>query len=276
MEYKGYKVFNIATKEAQDFYAGVENPFGNLLENEYVVIEDDNGKVVDCFRYRDEVLDRVFYPEIRSNSIGLIKPLDSAQHCAMDLLFQRDTPVKVITGVYGSGKDHLMWNTARTLVEDRGEFKKIVFVRPNVTLKNVPDIGFLPGDIDEKLGWILAPIYDKVGGQEGIQQLIELDMLEIVPLLFIRGRSFENCIIYVTEAQNIDSSIAKVLLSRVGAGSEIWLNGDYHDQTDRVVFDKDNGLKLMIERLSGHPLFGQVYLPNTHRSEIANLSNLLD
>ena len=276
MENKGYKVFDAAAKEVEAFYNGVENPFGELLENEYVIIEDADNKVIDCYRYRDEVLDRVFYPSIKNSFIGQIKPLDSQQYCAIDLLSQRDTPVKIITGVYGSGKDHLMWNAARELVEDRGEFKKIIFVRPNVTLKNVPDIGFLPGDVDEKLGWVLAPIYDKVGGQEGIQQMLERDMLEIVPLLFIRGRSFENSIIYVTEAQNIDSSIAKVLLSRICEGSEIWLNGDYHDQTDRAVFDKDNGLKLMVERLSGNPLFGQIYLPNTHRSEVANLSNLLD
>ena len=276
MDYRGYKVFNINTKEVKDFYEGNDDSFGALFENEYIIIEDDGKKIVDCYRYKNEVLDRIFYPEIKNSFMGIIKPLDNQQYCAMDLLNQRDTPVKIITGVYGSGKDHLMWNMARTLVEDEEKFKKIIFVRPNVTLKNVPDIGFLPGDVDEKLGWILAPIYDKVGGQEGIQQLIEKDMLEVVPLLFIRGRSFENCIIYVTEAQNIDSSIAKVLLSRVGEGSEIWLNGDYHDQTDRVVFDKDNGLKLMIEKLTGNALFGQIYLPNTHRSKVASLSNLLD
>ena len=276
MDYRGYKVFNVNTKEVKDFYEGNDDSFGALFENEYIIIEDDDKKIVDCYRYKNEVLDRIFYPEIKNSFMGIIKPLDNQQYCAMDLLNQRDTPVKIITGVYGSGKDHLMWNMARTLVEDEEKFKKIIFVRPNVTLKNVPDIGFLPGDVDEKLGWILAPIYDKVGGQEGIQQLIEKDMLEVVPLLFIRGRSFENCIIYVTEAQNIDSSIAKVLLSRVGEGSEIWLNGDYHDQTDRVVFDKDNGLKLMIEKLTGNALFGQIYLPNTHRSKVASLSNLLD
>ena len=65
--------------------------------------------------------------------------------------------------------------------------------------------------------------------EEGIKYLESMGQFEMVPLLFIRGRSFENSIIYVTEAQNIDSSIAKVLLSRVGENSEIWFNGDNHN-----------------------------------------------
>lgn len=171
-------------------------------------------------------------------------------------------------------KDFLMFNQALDLVK-KGKFDKIIFTRPNITLANVPQIGYLPAGIDEKLGWTMAPLYDKIGGEEGINQLIENRQFEMVPLLFIRGRSFENSIVYVTEAQNIDTEIAKVIISRIGANSELWLNGDNH-QTDNRVFDKDNGLTKMVDKLAGHKLFGYVYLPETHRSEIADLSNLLD
>lgn len=102
------------------------------------------------------------------------------------------------------------------------------------------------------------------------------DLLEMIPLPFIRGYStLKNSILYVTEAQNIDTEIAKILISRVGEKSELWLNGDNH-QTDNRVFDRDNGLTKMITRLSGNPLFSYVYLPITHRSDVANLANLLD
>ena len=116
-----------------------------------------------------------------------------------------------------------------TLLIEKGKFQKIIFIRPNVTLANVPQIGYLPNGVEEKLGWTMAPLYDKIGGEEGIKYLESMGQFEMVPLLFIRGRSFENSIIYVTEAQNIDSSIAKVLLSRVGENSEIWFNGDNHN-----------------------------------------------
>lgn len=167
-----------------------------------------------------------------------------------------------------------MFNKAISLVEGN-EFDRIVFIRPNVTLANVPQIGFLPNGVEEKLAWTLAPLYDKAGGEDGVQQLVARNMLEMVPLLFIRGRSFEKSIVYVTEAQNIDSEIAKVLISRIGEGSELWINGDSH-QTDSRIFDKDNGVTKMVDRLKGNNLFSYVYLPTTHRGEVANLANLLD
>lgn len=270
MEYQGYKIKPLN----EDIYKK-EYDVNDLKENEYLIVEDEEGNAVDYFRKENGVLVPVRYPVIESRYIGKIKPLDAQQYCAMDLLQNRNIPVKLIRGVYGSGKDYLMFAQALSLV-DKNEFQKIIFVRPNVTLANVPQIGYLPNGVNEKLGWTLAPLYDKIGGEDGIQRLIQEDKFEMVPLLFIRGRSFENCIVYVTEAQNMDSSIAKVLLSRIGERSELWLNGDDHNQTDSAVFDKDNGFRLMVDRLQGNSLFGYVYLPVTHRSAVANLSNLLD
>lgn len=192
----------------------------------------------------------------------------------MDLLKSRDTKVKLIKGVYGSGKDYLMLSEALSLI-DKGEFQKIIFIRPNVTVANVPDIGFLKGSEADKLAWTLAPLYDKVGGEEGVYELINRDQLESVPLLFLRGRSFENSIVYVCEGQNITTEIAKLIISRLGEGSELWINSDTH-QVDRKIYAEDNGIEKMIERLKGHRLFGMVYLPKTERSELAELATLLD
>lgn len=168
-----------------------------------------------------------------------------------------------------------MTNQAIGLV-DNGEFEKIVFIRPNVTVANVPEIGYLKGTLEDKLDWTLGPLYDKVGGREGIDQLKYQSKLEVAPLLFIRGRSFENSIIYVTEGQNMTTEIVKLLLGRVGENSELWINGDSHAQVDNKVYKKDNGIDAMLEKLSGNPLFGYVYLPKTERSAVANLANLLD
>lgn len=275
-EYTGYRMIYIADDELSKFYSEQVLPESfELKENEYLILTDKEGKAIDYYCNSNGVLRRVSYPAIESTFSGSIKPLDPYQYCAIDLLQQSSVPVKLIRGVYGSGKDYLMFNQALSLVE-KGKFDKLVFIRPNVTLANVPQIGHLPNGIEEKLGWTMAPLYDKIGGEEGIKQLEQQGIFEMVPLLFIRGRSFENSLVYVTEAQNIDSRIAKVLLSRIGKGSELWLNGDNHNQTDSQIFEKDNGFQLMIERLSGNHLFGYVYLPITHRSEIANLSNLLD
>lgn len=275
-EYTGYREILVEDEFLSKFYSGEVTPETFCLKNnEYLILINDKNEAIDYYCNSNGVLRRVSYPVIESVCSGEIKPLDPYQHCAIDLLQQPSIPVKLIRGVYGSGKDYLMFNQALSLIE-KGKFDKLVFIRPNVTLANVPQIGYLPNGIEEKLGWTMAPLYDKIGGEEGIKQLEQQGVFEMVPLLFIRGRSFENSLVYVTEAQNIDSRIAKVLLSRIGKGSELWLNGDNHNQTDSQVFEKDNGFQLMIERLSGHHLFGYVYLPITHRSEVANLSNLLD
>ncbi len=273
-QYNGYRVLELTDSELNALYNKTYNS-ENFKENEYLIVKEKE-EVVDYFCKTDGVMRRIDkYPCITNDYTGTIKPLDPAQYCAIDLLQNKNVPVKVIRGVYGSGKDFLMFNQALMLIE-KGIFNKIIFVRPNVTLANVPQIGYLPNGIEEKLGWTMAPLYDKIGGEEGIQRLVQEGRFEMVPLLFIRGRSFENSIVYVTEAQNMDSSIAKVLLSRIGQGSELWLNGDDHKQTDSILFDKDNGFKLMVDRLQGNPLFGYVYLATSHRSAVANLSNLLD
>lgn len=245
-----------------------------LKENEYLIINDINGMTIDKYCYQNENLRKILFPTITNDYNRTIKPRNEQQVLAVDMLQDRTSKVKLIRGVYGSGKDILMLNQALSYIEN-GLFKKIVFIRPNVTVANVPEIGYLKGGIEDKLGWTLAPFYDKVGGEEGIFNLIEREQLELVPLLFVRGRSFENSIIYVCEGQNITTEIAKLIISRVGEGSELWLNADNH-QTDKKIFEQDNGIRTMIERLSGNSLFGYVYLPKTERGAVANLANLLD
>ena len=105
--------------------------------------------------------------------------------------------------------------------------------------------------------------------------LVEQDKLELVPLLFIRGRSFDNSIVYVTEGQNITTEIAKLIISRIGDNSELWLNCDTH-QVDKQIYEKDNGVNKMVDRLAGNSLFAYIYLPKTERSQVAELATLLD
>lgn len=244
-----------------------------LKTNQYLLLQDKDGPVVDYYLMKDQ-LERIPYPQINSKFLGAIKPRNPEQVCAMNLLNDRDSKVKIIRGVYGSGKDYLMINKALELIENE-IFEKIVFIRPNVTVKDVPEIGYLKGDEYAKLSWTLAPLYDKVGGEEGVQYLIDNGKLEMAPLLFIRGRSFDNSIIYVCESQNITTEIAKLIISRVGNNSELWMNCDTH-QVDKRVYEQNNGINRIIDKLTGNKLFGYVYMPKTERGEVAALADLLD
>ena len=202
--YKGYVNIELNDEEMAEFYSGEVGLEGlHIEENEYCVVYDERGKAVDKYCCRNGRLDRVDPNARFSNSyMGTIKPRNLEQELAFDMLADRESKVKVVRGVYGSGKDYIMLASALQYIED-GTFDKIVYIRPNVTVKDVPDIGYLPGDANEKLAWTLGPLFDKVGGYEGIEFLERSGKLEAVPLLHIRGRSFENSIIYVSEGQNM-------------------------------------------------------------------------
>lgn len=270
---RGYKEINLSNAELDWFYKRKTNSY-DLVENEYLLIKDQTEEVVDKYIWQKDNFRQIQYPTISNDFAGLVKPRNIYQLLGIDMLQDQSTKVKLVKGVYGSGKDYLMLNQALNYLS-KGLFQKIVYIRPNVTVANVPEIGFLKGDISEKLAWTLGPLYDKVGGQEGVYRMMEQGLIEMVPLLFIRGRSFENSIIYVSEGQNITSEIAKLIISRVGEGSQLWINAD-NRQTDNKAYEKDNGIEKMISKLSGNSLFGYVYLPITERGPVANLANLLD
>lgn len=275
--YKGYQELIMDEEHLSQFYANPKEYCANLLRlnpNEYILLQDLSGTTIDVYKNSPEGPIAIRYPTINSRITGTLKPRNIKQKVAMALLQDAAVGVKLLRGVYGSGKDYLMLSQALHDIEV-DKFQKLVFIRPNVSIKDVPDIGYLKGDAYEKLSWTLGPFYDKVGGAEGVEYLIAQGELELVPLPFIRGRSFENSIVYVCEGQNITSEIAKLLISRVGEGSELWINADTH-QTDNKIYDRDNGIIKMIDRLKDDPLFGMVYLDKTERGPIANLANKLD
>lgn len=271
--YTGYKELTLTEDQACQMYNEGRIDDYEFVENEYLLAKNDDGEVFDRLVYRDGKLQHVPYQSLDNRYLGRIKPRNDQQQFVIDTLLHPDSKIKLIKGVYGSGKDYLMLAAALQLIEKK-KFDKLVFLRPNVGVKGLPDIGALPGTADEKLAWTLAPLWDKVGGQEGIEFMIHNGILEAVPLLFIRGRSFEKSIIYMTEGQNMTTEIAKLVIGRIGEGSEFWCNAD-NSQTDRKIFDDDNGVNRMIERLKGNKLFSYVYMPKTERSEVAELATLL-
>lgn len=275
---KGYIELQLTDLQLADFYnEDYQQEYAKdagLKENQYLLIKDKTGEVIDKYCYQNGKLRPVKYNVIQNIYSNKIKPRNIQQELAADMLIDKNSKIKMVRGVYGSGKDFLMLNQALSLLE-KGKFQKIVFIRPNVTVANVPDIGFLKGSMEEKLAWTLGPFYDKVGGEEGVRQLIDQGKLELVPLLYIRGRSFDDSIVYVTEGQNITTEIAKLIISRIGENTELWINCDTH-QVDKKIYEQDNGIMKMIERLSGKSLFSYIYLPKTERSEVAELCTLLD
>lgn len=214
------------------------------------------------------------YKNLNTAYSGKIKPLNDQQKLAFDLLQNDDITIKLLLGVYGSGKDFLMVNHAVDMIE-KGKYDKIVWVRNNIEVKDTKEIGFLPGSMLEKVYPFAAILADCLGGEVALERAITDGWVEIQPLGFIRGRSFSRSIIYCSEAENLTKQHIQLLIGRVGEGSTLWINGDLR-QIDDVAFERNNGIQKLIDKLTGNERFGTVYLPITERSETARLADLLD
>lgn len=214
------------------------------------------------------------YKNLNTTYAGKIKPLNDQQKIAFDLLQNDDITIKLLLGVYGSGKDFLMVNHAIDLIE-KGKYDKIIWVRNNIEVKDTKELGFLPGSMFEKIYPFAAILADCLGGEVALERAITDGWVEIQPLGFIRGRSFQRSIIYCSEAENLTKQHIQLLIGRVGEGSTLWINGDLR-QIDDVAFERNNGIQKLIDKLTGNERFGTVYLPITERSETARLADLLD
>lgn len=158
----------------------------------------------------------------------------------------------------------------------KGIFEKIVYVRNNINVKDTVELGSLPGGVVDKLYPYLAPMADQLGSQIILDDYIEKGKIEPVHLGFLRGRDLRHSLIYCTEAQNLSVDHMKLLIGRVGEGSELWCDGDFAAQVDRTTFEKSNGLRTLVERLNGNEYFGYIRLRKSERSKVAALANLLD
>ena len=270
----GYKQFSFDNNEMDKFYR-CPDLFANELEiNEYLVIKDKEGTVVDIF-YRgvDGLSKRQCY-KLDTENDGVIKPRNLEQQLAFDMLSRDNIPIKVLSGVFGSGKEYMMVNFALDKLA-RGIVNKIVWVRNNIEVQDTVPLGALPGSKVEKLIEFAMPLADHVGGIDQLNMMMDRGQVEVEHLGYLRGRDIRNAIIYCTEAENLTTKQMQLLIGRVGEGSQLWINGDER-QADKKIFRTDNGLRSAILGLYGDPLFAHIYLPTTERSAVARLADRLD
>ena len=274
-EYKGYRVMTMTDEQLAEFYSsGSVGEAEEFAVNEYIVIQNKSGEVVDSLRWNGSEFKKISKKPFSTKFGGKVSARNLQQELAMDMIQNEDITIKMIAGRFGSGKTFLLSAAAVQMVES-GKFDKVVFVRNNVTVKNAPQIGYLPGSKDEKMSVWCAPLADHLGGEAGLEMLVRQRSIEIECLGFIRGRDIRHSIILVTEAENLTKEHIQLLISRVGEGSQIWFDGDLK-QRDAEIFVKNSGMAVAIEKLRNHPRFGYVKLEKSERSETAAMADLLD
>lgn len=272
-EYVGYKEVQMSDEEMAYFYSHTDENIYDLLVNQYLVIKNSDGDIVDNRCWNGEQYRALNYKQVSNDFIGRVKPLNNEQILAFDMLQDKKTTIKVLTGPWGSGKDYLQIANALRLVKS-GAYDRIVYMRNPIQVRDIKEIGFIPGDIQSKLRPVVMALADHVGGEMGLESLMMQGRLEVEHLGYIRGRTYLNSIIYISEAENLTKENMELLVSRIGDGSSLWINGDFK-QTDNAIFRISNGLISAINCLKGQPEFGFVKLKKTERSKTAELAELL-
>jgi PhoH-like ATPase len=248
---------------------------GKLFPNQMVILKSGQSHSAMCKVNRDSTGFDIIKIDNKQKTAGII-PQDKEQAFAMNCLLDREIPLVSITGVPGSGKTFLTLLVGLDQVAAK-KYERIVITR---SLEPVGrEMGFLPGDIDDKMLPWLGPIMDNF--RQSDKDLTYFDMMrkkgaiDIAPLSFIRGRSFPKSYIIVDEAQNATIHELKTIITRAGEGSKIILMGDIQ-QIDTPYIDRlTNGLSVVVDRFKNSPLAAHIHLSNGRRSPLANEANNL-
>ena len=248
-----------------------------LTANGFYIMKNGKSSVLSYYNPLDDCLERV-----EKQYVYGIKPRNAEQTFALHALLNPDIKLVTLQGVAGTGKTLLALASA---LEQHNLYHQIVLARPIVPLSN-KDIGYLPGNADEKINPYMQPLFDNLkfiknqcGQNEKkyrkIEEMEDEGKLNISALAFIRGRSLSNVIFIVDEAQNLTPHEVKTIITRAGENTKIIFTGDVFQIDTPYLDEQSNGLSYLIDRLKGNELFAHITLEKGERSELANLANEL-
>ncbi|MFD4456755.1 PhoH family protein [Nocardia sp. NPDC058480] len=194
------------------------------------------------------------------------------QRIALDLLLDESIGIVSMGGRAGTGKSALALTAGLEAVLERRTQRKVVVFRPLYAVGG-QELGYLPGSESEKMGPWAQAVFDTLDGlasREVLEEVLSRDMLEVLPLTHIRGRSLHDSFVIVDEAQSLERNVLLTVLSRLGTGSRVVLTHDVA-QRDNLRVGRHDGVAAVIEKLKGHPLFAHITLTRSERSPIAAL-----
>lgn len=234
----------------------------------------------------DDVRSEIVALRVGREGVMGVRPRNREQAFALDLLLDDSIRLITLVGKAGTGKTLLALAAGLKRTAEDGAYSRLLVSRPIMPLGR--DIGFLPGDVDEKLNPWMQPIFDNLeflfsngslkAGREsrGFLELLENGTVQVEPLTYIRGRSLPHQYLIVDEAQNLTPHEVKTIITRCGEGTKIILTGDPHQIDNPYVDHASNGLSVVADRFKRERIAGHVVLAKGERSELAELAaNLL-
>jgi PhoH-like ATPase len=277
--YEGYLELELTAGEIDQFYSEKRyEPKVKLYANQYVIMKDSgnpNHSAIGRFSAADKAVVPLICP---TDSIWGIHARNVEQSFALDCLLNDEILFVSLVGKAGTGKTLLAIAAGLHKTLDVGQFQRLLVSRPIFPMGR--DIGYLPGDIEQKLNPWMQPIFDNVEFLMGAdkkaagraQELINQGMLNIEPLTYIRGRSIPKQYLIVDEAQNLTPHEIKTIVTRAGRGTKVVLTGDVYQIDNPYVDSANSGLTYAVDRFKGHPISGHVTLTKGERSELAELA----
>ncbi|MGB0588348.1 MAG: PhoH family protein [Myxococcota bacterium] len=251
-----------------------------LLVNEYVMLREGARTALTRLNAHGQL--EPIYP--LKDSVWGIRPRNREQHYALDACLREDIKLVTLVGKAGTGKTLLALAAGLAKVTDEEIYQRLLCSRPVMPMGR--DIGFLPGDIDDKLRPWMQPIHDNVellltlGSRRekarrgrGAAELIDMGLLEVEPLTYIRGRSLPNQYMVIDEAQNLTPHEVKTILTRAGEGTKVVLTGDPFQIDNPYVDSASNGLTYLVERFKGESIAATVTLSKGERSPLAEIAS---
>lgn len=279
--YEGYLELELSPEKIDFFYKEKKYvPEGNqkLYANQYVIMKDasnPNHSAIGRFSHAEQAIIPLINPP---DSIWGVHARNVEQAFALDSLLNDEILFVSLVGKAGTGKTLLALAAGLFKTLDEGRFQRLLVSRPIFPMGK--DIGYLPGDIEQKLNPWMQPIFDNVEFLMGAdkkasgraQELINQGMLNIEPLTYIRGRSIPKQYLIVDEAQNLTPHEIKTIVTRAGRGTKVILTGDVYQIDNPYVDSANSGLTYAVERFKGQPIAGHVTLTKGERSELAELA----
>ena len=194
------------------------------------------------------------------------------QRVALDLLLDASVGIVSLGGKAGTGKSALALAAGLEAVMERRQHDKVIVFRPLYAVGG-QELGFLPGTEHEKMSPWGQAVFDTLGSvvhKNVMEEIVSRDLIEVLPLTHIRGRSLHNAYVIVDEAQSLERNVLLTVLSRIGQNSRVVLTHDVA-QRDNLRVGRHDGVAAVVEKLKGNPLFGHVTLTRSERSPIAAL-----
>lgn len=286
VKYIQYELDSSGYNEDLNKLISTKTPNFEMYENEFLIVNsnefsfDKYGNKIQApicaFINKNGKLEQIDKQYLKNDYMGKISARNIEQECLIKLLKDNNISIVLAAGTFGVGKSFLIVNYALQELE-KGNINKIIYVPNNSFNADTREIGALPGDLFEKESIHMGTLMDMIGPIT-VQEMVNREKIEIAPISTMRGRSFNNSIIIVNEAQNLTEDHVKLLIARCGDGTKIIFDGDIK-QTDNLVFKNKNGLKLLTNlkdsRVFGK-IFGTVKLKTIERSFTAQASAYLD